>query len=225
MVMYDDPRILRAIAHPTRNRVLHELSAAGSLRAADIARRIDIPANQASFHLRQLAKYGLVEEDPDAARDRRDRVWRLVDPDGIRFSTHEMLAQPGGRAAFTVFQRNTVEWFKQLVERALSIEDDDRVKRNVAEFAVRLTPDEFDAFNADLEEVIRRYRDASRAGGQDDGRQTYSILQLVQPTPELSSPSASDAGSRVIGVDEGAGGTRRGNDGGSVVVRNVGDQT
>ena len=50
MVMYDDPRILRAIAHPTRNRVLHELSAAGSLRAADIARLLDIPANQAHIY-------------------------------------------------------------------------------------------------------------------------------------------------------------------------------
>ena len=69
MATYDDPRILRAIAHPTRNRILGELFAAGPLRAADIARKLAIPANQASFHLRQLAKYGLVEEEPDEARD------------------------------------------------------------------------------------------------------------------------------------------------------------
>ena len=184
MVMYDDPRILRAIAHPTRNRVLHELSAAGPLRAADIARRIDIPANQASFHLRQLAKYGLVEEDPDAARDRRDRVWRLADPDGIRFRTKDMLAQPGGRAAYTVFRRNSIEWFQHLVERALSIEDDVTVKRNVSEWSLRLDDDEFDALNTELEEVILRYRERSRSA-QDDGRRTYSVLQLVQPIPDL----------------------------------------
>ena len=69
-----DPQVLRAISHPVRNRILDELGAQGSLRAADIARVLDIPANQASFHLRQLAKYGLVEEDPEAARDKRDRV-------------------------------------------------------------------------------------------------------------------------------------------------------
>ena len=49
MATYDDPRILRAIAHPTRNRVLHELSAAGSLRAADVAQRTGIPANPVSY--------------------------------------------------------------------------------------------------------------------------------------------------------------------------------
>ena len=48
------------------------------MRAADVAERLDIPANQASFHLRQLAKYGLVEEAPELARDGRDRVWRAT---------------------------------------------------------------------------------------------------------------------------------------------------
>ena len=71
-----DPRVLRAIAHPVRNRILDELGASGPTRAADIARELGIPANQASFHLRQLAKYGLVEEAPEEARDKRDRVWR-----------------------------------------------------------------------------------------------------------------------------------------------------
>ena len=59
-----DPRLLRAIAHPVRNRILGEMSAGGPMRAADVARELGIPANQASFHLRQLAKYGFVETTP-----------------------------------------------------------------------------------------------------------------------------------------------------------------
>ena len=77
-----DPKVLRAIAHPVRNRILDELARTGPVRAADVARELGIPANQASFHLRQLAKYGLVEEDPDAARDKRDRVWRPTSEHG-----------------------------------------------------------------------------------------------------------------------------------------------
>ena len=73
-----DPRVLRAIAHPVRVRILHELNATGPSRAADLAADLDIPANQASFHLRQLAKYGLVVEAPEEARDRRDRVWKAI---------------------------------------------------------------------------------------------------------------------------------------------------
>ncbi|XBB65579.1 helix-turn-helix domain-containing protein [Nocardioides sp. WV_118_6] len=188
MVMYDDPRILRAIAHPTRNRVLHELSAAGSLRAADIARRIDIPANQASFHLRQLAKYGLVEEDPDAARDRRDRVWRMVDPDGIRFRTSDMLAQPGGRAAYAVFQRNAVEWGQHLLERAYAPTEADEPGRSISEWALLLTPAEAEELMHEIAALVERRRAAAQgpgAGGSDDERATYSVFQLIQPYPEL----------------------------------------
>lgn len=184
MVMYDDPRILRAIAHPTRNRVLHELSAAGSLRAADIARLIDIPANQASFHLRQLAKYGLVEEDPEAARDRRDRVWRLVDPDGIRFRTADMLAQPGGRAAFAVFQRTTVARGQRLVESALAVDDAVHPGRSMAEWSLLMTADEAQELMEELAAVVERRRDAGRARGSGEDRETYSVFQLIQPYPE-----------------------------------------
>ena len=183
MAMYDDPRILRAIAHPTRNRVLHEISAAGSLRAADIARRMDIPANQASFHLRQLAKYGLVEEDPEAARDRRDRVWRLVDPDGIRFRTEDVLGQPGGRAAYSVFRRNAVEWGRHLVERALTYEGGGSGK-SVSEWSLRLTAAEAEQLTGELEQVVERYRTAGREATGDD-RRTYTVYQLVQPYPDL----------------------------------------
>ncbi|HWJ09247.1 MAG TPA: helix-turn-helix domain-containing protein [Nocardioides sp.] len=185
MVMYDDPRILRAIAHPTRNRVLQELSAAGSLRAADIARRIDVPANQASFHLRQLAKYGLVEEDPEAARDRRDRVWRLVDPDGIRFRISDVLAQPGGRAAYAVFRRNAVEWGQHLVERAFADSGPEGDRRGVSEWSVLLTPDEARELMQEVEEVVERHRAAGRAAAPDEARETYSVYNLVQPYPDL----------------------------------------
>ena len=71
-----DPRVLRAIAHPVRVRILHELNAAGPSRAADLAADLDIPANQASFHLRQLAKYGLVEEAGGGKG--RERPWRAT---------------------------------------------------------------------------------------------------------------------------------------------------
>ncbi len=182
MASYDDPRVLRAIAHPTRNRILSELSASGALRAADIARLIDVPANQASFHLRQLAKYGLVEEAPDEARDRRDRVWRLVDPDGISFRTRELLDQPGGRAAYAVFQRSAVAWGHHLVDRALAPEPGRERHKSVSEWALRLTPEESDELLSELAEVVERWR--QRTLGAAEERTTYSVYQLIQPYPE-----------------------------------------
>jgi predicted ArsR family transcriptional regulator len=180
MATYDDPRILRAVAHPTRNRILSELSAAGSLRAVDIALRLDVPAHQASFHLRQLAKYGLVEEAPDEARDRRDRVWRLTDPDGMSFRTRDMIEQPGGEAAWAVFQRNAVAWGHHLVEKALEREDD--IHKSVSEYALRLTADESDELMREIQAVVETWRMRTQGSG-DDGRITYSVYQLIQPLP------------------------------------------
>lgn len=183
MATYDDPRVLRAIAHPTRNRILSELSAAGPLRAADIARLIDVPANQASFHLRQLAKYGLVEEAPDEARDKRDRVWRLADPDGISFRTRDLLDQPGGRAAYAVFQRSAVAWGHHLVDRALAVEPERGREKSVSEWALRLTPEESQEMLEEMSELVERWRGRTRDAGGD--RTTYSVYQLIQPYPEL----------------------------------------
>lgn len=181
MAMYDDPRILRAIAHPTRDRILSELSAAGSLRAADIARLLDIPANQASFHLRQLAKYGLVAESPEEARDRRDRVWRLADADAISFRTRDMLERPGGKAAYAVFRRSALARGHHLVDRALAIEPDSERSKSVSESALRLTAAESEELMRELNGLVEQWRRRTQ-GGEGD-RLTYSVYQLIQPYP------------------------------------------
>lgn len=72
------PEALRAFAHPLRQRLIHELSILKHARAADLAEVLDEPANAISFHLRALARAGLITEAPEHARDRRDRVWKPV---------------------------------------------------------------------------------------------------------------------------------------------------
>ncbi|WP_454171386.1 helix-turn-helix domain-containing protein [Microbacterium maritypicum] len=67
--------MLKAYSHPLRRQMIRLFSRRDFLRAADIAAELGVPANSASFHLRALADAGLIEEAPDKARDRRDRVW------------------------------------------------------------------------------------------------------------------------------------------------------
>jgi DNA-binding transcriptional ArsR family regulator len=189
MAKYDDPRILRAIAHPARNRILSELYASGSLRAADVARILDIPANQASFHLRQLAKYGLVEEAPEEARDKRDRVWRMAPEDGVSFRTSDVLAQPGGEAAVEVYRHSARAWGHHLVDRSLREEKDGETY--VFNSALRFTQEEVAEYSNDIEELNRRWHERTR--GRDDGRITYSNYQLIQPYPDLPEAAAEDA--------------------------------
>ncbi|HEY9394407.1 MAG TPA: winged helix-turn-helix domain-containing protein, partial [Nocardioides sp.] len=155
------------------------------LRAADVAQRTGIPANQASFHLRQLAKYGLVEVDPDAGRDKRDRVWRLADDD-ITISPREMVQQPGGEAAYTVFQRSSVAWGHHLVDEAFKVTpEDDPAKRYVSESSLRLTSDEALQLQQELNQIVARYRDTGRQPSGEE-RDLYSVYQIVQPMPDLA---------------------------------------
>ncbi|GAB3597811.1 ArsR/SmtB family transcription factor [Microbacterium tumbae] len=67
--------MLKSYSHPLRRQILRLLARREFLRAADIAAELGVPPNSASFHLRTLADAGLIEEAPEKARDRRDRVW------------------------------------------------------------------------------------------------------------------------------------------------------
>jgi predicted ArsR family transcriptional regulator len=177
-----DPRVLRAIAHPVRSRILTELDANGPLRAADVARLLGIPANQASFHLRSLARFGLVEEDPTAARDKRDRVWRATEAAGFDVSIQEIEKTPGGKAASTVFRRTKAAWTHQLVEEAYGDDRTPGIHRSVVEQTVRLTKQEARELTEQLVDLVDEWRLRNQAG--DDERRTYHVLQIVQPFPD-----------------------------------------
>lgn len=187
-----DPRTLRAIAHPVRNRILTELTATGPARAADLAKDLGIPANQASFHLRQLAKYGVVQEAPEAARDRRDRVWKVVAEGGYTINLRELEEAPATRAASVVWRTNFERWAHAVLSAALR--RDARTEGTVvsiSDTALRLTDDEARSMVQDLDEVITMW--AQRTRGRDPQRRTYLMMYTVQPYPELESPGAADS--------------------------------
>jgi DNA-binding transcriptional ArsR family regulator len=69
-----DGAVLAALAHPLRVALLYQLNALGSRTASQCAQALgETPAN-CSYHLRQLAKVGLVEREE--AADGRERPWR-----------------------------------------------------------------------------------------------------------------------------------------------------
>ena len=175
-----DPRVLRAIAHPVRTRVLDELHASGPARAADVARELGIPANQASFHLRQLAKYGLVEEAPEEARDKRDRVWRSTAAQGFTVNLSKLAEAPGGRAAVEVFRSTKMASLHEVVDRAFAMsKKEGRGVFAVSDHALKLTDEEAHELRGEIDAVIEAWADRTR--GREPGRRTYQVVQIVQP--------------------------------------------
>ena len=71
-----DPRGLRALAHPTRLALLELLAYEGPLTATEAGERLGESPSSCSFHLRQLAKHGYIEEAGGAGG--RQRPWRVA---------------------------------------------------------------------------------------------------------------------------------------------------
>lgn len=71
-----DPRALRALAHPIRLALVGLLRRDGPLTATQAAERLGESSGSCSFHLRQLARYGLVEP-ADGGRG-REKPWRAT---------------------------------------------------------------------------------------------------------------------------------------------------
>jgi DNA-binding transcriptional ArsR family regulator len=71
-----DPRALRALAHPIRLSLLGALRTHGPLTATKAAELIGESSASCSFHLRQLSKYGLVEEA--SGGHGRERPWQAT---------------------------------------------------------------------------------------------------------------------------------------------------
>ena len=71
-----DARALRALAHPTRLKLVGLLRLQGPMTATQAARELGETPQRCTFHLGQLAKYGLVEEAGGGRG--RERPWRAT---------------------------------------------------------------------------------------------------------------------------------------------------
>jgi DNA-binding transcriptional ArsR family regulator len=68
---------LRTLSHPTRLKMLMLLRLEGPATATQLARTLSLNTGATSYHLRQLAEHGFIEEDADRG-DARDRWWRAA---------------------------------------------------------------------------------------------------------------------------------------------------
>lgn len=71
-----DPKALRAYAHPVRMALIGLVRVRGPLTATQAARLTGESSGTCSFHFRQLAKYGLVEEAEGGTG--REKPWRAT---------------------------------------------------------------------------------------------------------------------------------------------------
>ena len=151
-----DPMALRAVAHPMRLRLLGLLRHEGALTATQAAERVGESPAACSFHLRQLAKYGLVEEAGGGRG--RERPWRAT---AIFTSWPAAPEIPELAAASEMLSTVIAErYFEQLMnwlERRSSEPREWQERELFGDVAVHLTPEELGELDRSVQELIEPY--------------------------------------------------------------------
>jgi DNA-binding transcriptional ArsR family regulator len=158
-----EPEAMAALTHPVRLDLLTHLMASGPATASQCARAVgDTPSN-CSYHLRVLARHGLVV--PDESGDARERPWRAL---VTGFSVEGTRDEPGsprakGAQALLALQ---VQRDQRLLRDYLARRD--RVARRwraadgYSTYTLRMTPAELSELGEALDALIRPYLAATR---------------------------------------------------------------
>ncbi len=154
----DDPRAMRALAHPLRLRLLTLLTREGTLTSTRAAELTGESTGSCSFHLRQLAKYGYVEPAPGGRG--RERPWKPVIAD-LRWSAVQPDAE--GEAAATELVRQMVNRdladLREHMSRGDSEPPEWRDAAQLSSGLLFLTREELEQFGEDYLALVNRYAD------------------------------------------------------------------
>ncbi len=156
--LLDDPMAIRALAHPLRHDLMSIIGRLGRATTADAARELGISHGLASHHLRQLAKYGFVEQVK--GKDHRERPWRLV---ATSHNWSEAKATAEGAAAVDILEQvmaeKALESFLDWQQRRKNWPPDWREHTGIGSSTVYLTQAETRKLVTEIEALVMRYVD------------------------------------------------------------------
>jgi DNA-binding transcriptional ArsR family regulator len=175
-----DPALLRALAHPARLAVLEHLGRhPDGATATECARVVGLSPSATSYHLRALAKFGMIHEAPSRG-DGRERVWR-VSHEGYELTTDtdasddEMAAQAALVEVFLARQNDTVLRFL-----AVAREEPEWFEPSmVADRTLLMTPDELRRVTEQIDEITAPFSLRNRTVPPKDSRMVAFQLRAV----------------------------------------------
>ncbi len=191
--MSTDPRVvhldsaqLRALSHPLRIRLLGTLRFHGPATSTGLAQRLETNSGATSYHLRKLAQVGLVVEE-EGRGTQRERWWRAAH-DITSWVETQFLDDPDDRAAADwlvgYLARARSRWVNDWLKERHEWPREWRAAADSSDLTLSLSPRQLSALNADLLQVVDRYR---RAGAEPGGDvQQVIVLLDTFPSPNLA---------------------------------------
>ena len=154
-----DVRTMRALAHPVRIALIEALIFGGAMTATEAGERIGETPTTCSFHLRQLAKYGFVEEAGGGKG--RARPWRVTSIGYSLSSVHDdPEAEIASNAVLRLWRERTFGRYQTWLETKATYPRRWREAASDDEYLLYLTVDELDQLNQELTDLLLpRYRE------------------------------------------------------------------
>ncbi len=185
-----DARTIKGLTHPLRVELLGLLREHGPSTATELGRRTGQSSGVTSYHLRQLAQYGFVEEDPGRGT-RRERWWRARHR-GTYFDpfVEDATTRAAGQEFLRAIARTNAERLMRFVDgmstyvEAMGPGWEHAATLSDASFW--LTAEESTRLTEELDELLMRYRRDAEA--PREGRARVFVQYQVLPQP----PSQAD---------------------------------
>ncbi len=177
-----EAKALAALANPYRSRILDALKVDGPSTTSALARRTGQAVGSASHHLKVLHEAGLVEDAPELAKDRRERVWRLVSS-GVRWSRQDFAddtaAVAAAEAAEALGLQRQVERTREWMANATTAPEWDATAFATQHW-LHLSPAELAELGDELRALLARWGRDTRP---DDGVERESVLFFARGFP------------------------------------------
>jgi DNA-binding transcriptional ArsR family regulator len=155
-----DPTVMRALAHPARIAIWTHLGLHGPSTATECADVAGLSPSACSYHLRALARYGIVEEDLDSAADGRQRPWRVrmvsvsIEPDS---STPAATVLAGQMFAESM-RADATETRARYLNRRSEYPEEWRHALGDSQDVAHVTPEELAELQHEITGILDRYR-------------------------------------------------------------------
>ena len=175
---------MRALAHPLKWALMDVLLTEGTATSTRCAEVTGESQANCSFHLRQLARYGLVEEAPSTSK--KERPWRLttveqswsrVQPDDERTEAARELERAFVQHEFATLMR----WV-----RTAAADGDEWQQASMRAGAIAwLTPDELASLRDQIEELMLAFRERlTDPAARPAGSRLVRLFSAGYPLPD-----------------------------------------
>ncbi|MFI8822561.1 winged helix-turn-helix domain-containing protein [Streptomyces sp. NPDC053431] len=174
-----DPRALRAYAHPTRMTLVGLLRRSGPFTATRAAELTGESVASCSYHLRILAKYGLVEQAPGGKG--REKPWRATAqytewPDHSEDAAVAEAADALSGAAIELYFHRVL----RAVENRHTLPKEWREAEQYGDSLLHLTPEELTGLGRRIAELLRPYEERELdPARRPEGAEPVGILRIA----------------------------------------------